>query len=472
MAAALRAGDVVSEVQIDAVVDDAVATWRAANRGRELPAPIGGKPPREWEAILDLMYHSTADYSQREALAIALMETLGYTPLRMTVGSDGRLAVYAAPKETERDDRFEPFVWVHRITLDFRDGKAQERSRKWTALQEADASEKVLREWPEACVWFTLRKTTYSNLHAKREALSAFGPVEERVAPLMGTLTGEAFEALFSEWDAVRRAVNAKERYVTNLSLCLPMGLVEDGYGEKYMVSLLAEDAHAVLHDIAPDDGARTRVHAAFMALYGNQERGEHRFQETLGRRGNRWSLVSMAFDPTPKPRIFITASQHYGDIRRERVDPTIDAYFPEWVPSKGKKASYFADGVRREDGSFRFDEILGLKFPDGYGPYNIVHAAAKPAGKGGKLSYPVMIDASKKPLDHKRAMEWEGTQVSWTSGTNTVATLDDVSAYVRERAGQSGMRAVHHGKLRDAPVPPEGVERWYLLPKEREGEE
>lgn len=461
MAKALRDGKVVAETDIPGVVDSAVAAWRAANRGRPLPKSDGKLPPAQWKAILDLMFHSAVGSDEREAMAIALLEGKGYAPLRFAAGGDGRVAIYAAPLESERDDRIEPFAWVHRIVLDFKDGEAKERTRKWVTLPGADASEKVLREWDTAKNWVDL-KSDYASPVAKTTALAAFTPVDARIGPYLSKMSHEAFDRIVAEWDAERARMSKKAKGVVNPDLCLPLGIVVDRYGEKYTAALLVNNPHALFHEIAPDEGAKVRLREAFYSVFGERSRGITRFNEAITR-GHKWSLVSMAVDPKAKPHSFITSRDHYGDIRWGRVDPTMDGVFAEWVAKKGDRSAYFAEGLRREDGSFRLDDMLGLGYPEGYGPFHTAFVAAH-ATKGVEIAYGVWVEASKNKIDNSRPMEWDGKEVGWSSMSNTLATMEDVNEYVAMRALEKELVAKHHSELHDAPRPPEGVDRWYLI--------
>jgi hypothetical protein len=142
---AIIEGKVAEEERVESIVDEAVIAWRAANRGKALPKPTGTMPPPQWKALLDIMYHVANGAEESVEQVEAQVRGEGYEPLRIAVAGDGRIVAYAAPKADERDDRFEPHIWVHRIVFGAVKGKLTEKSRKWALLLEADASEKTVR---------------------------------------------------------------------------------------------------------------------------------------------------------------------------------------------------------------------------------------------------------------------------------------------------------------------------------------
>lgn len=470
MAKALRDGNVVGEPEIDTVVDNAVAAWRAANKGRELPKTTSGKlPPAQWQSLLDLMFNSARGLGQRADMAKALLAEKGMQPLRIAVGGDGRIAVYAAPLPSERDDRLEPHAWVHRIVMDFRNGKANVRTDKWAKLLTATASENTLEEWEAAKEWADL-PSRFASFEAKKSTLSAFTPIRERLEPLMRTATREAFEALFAQWQETAKALGRTSKYVFNLGILLPLGIVTRGNKEVRTICIVAEQAHGVLHHIAPDDEARTRVRHAFVSGHWDRKRADREMERAIDKAPS-WTLVHRDFDGKANPVAFVdTMRPNYSEIRAiDSADPLFAPAFADWFRRDRERPHWFAEGVLDDDGTLMIDDLLSLKRPEGYGPYYVVRVSAR--DKNGHFHrFGRWIDVAKDKSVLGRfpseflPKDWKDREVSWSSSQSVVATLEQAQETLAREAKADGFSLKHHSELPEAPQPSEGTERWFLV--------
>lgn len=465
MAQAMRDGKVVEEAAIPAAVNEAVAAWRAANRGKPLPRPQGNLPPQGWKSLLDLMFHSARGEGEMPAMAEAMLAGTGMEPLRLSVAGDGRVVLYASPAAGSRDDRIEPHIWVHRINLEFKDGQATERSRKWARLQAKDATEKLLKEWAGATEWFGLGGN-WATPEAKSAALSAFTEIEKRIA-MLSTKDEGVFEELFSAWKTVRDDINGKAKYVQNVSLYLPIGIAKDRYGEAVTFALCIDKAHEALAAIAPDEAAQTRLLDKFVSIYGKPERGAELFRQALAA-PREWRIVTISSDLKVKPFMMLEENSDYGDIRSDRrVDPLMAPAFKQWRERKESGSWWFADGILDGDGSFRIDEILGLRRPEGYGPYHMFEVTVSD-GDGKDVEFGRFTDIS---MDRSRRMGSDAAPEAFKGGdfrfggySFTVATMADAEARVAKRAEEAGLVARRASEMPDGLDAGEGVDRWFFV--------
>ncbi|WP_082981286.1 hypothetical protein [Morganella psychrotolerans] len=149
--AALVVGRVGNEADHDAVIDKTVMAWRAANRGAPLAEALADNA--QWENLLGMM----------DMIACRGMNMLPQiedfacenktAPLRLIVNTNGKLSLYVAPRDDERDDRLEPHIWVQRINFNLTKTGIKEASRSWVTLIASNVAETTIYEWPEADAW-------------------------------------------------------------------------------------------------------------------------------------------------------------------------------------------------------------------------------------------------------------------------------------------------------------------------------
>lgn len=140
--AALVVGRVGNEADHDAVIDKTVMAWRAANRGAPLAEALADNA--QWENLLGMM----------DMIACRGMNMLPQiedfacenktAPLRLIVNTNGKLSLYVAPRDDERDDRLEPHIWVQRINFNLTKTGIKEASRSWVTLIASNVAETTI----------------------------------------------------------------------------------------------------------------------------------------------------------------------------------------------------------------------------------------------------------------------------------------------------------------------------------------
>lgn len=464
MKQALLDGKVASEGEADEVVDVAVSAWRAANRGKPLPAFDGDKAPKQWRGILDQMFVVARGADQRASTAEAFLAALGLQPLRLAVSGDGRIVAYAAPKTEERDDRFEPHCSVHRIALDFKGNAATERRRRWVRLLRSDAKENVLKEWENANDWFDI-ESSFASLAAKQAMLAQFTKLRPRIGMFAGKLGHEDFEALFLEWEKAREELTEEAGRTVSPGVAFPFAMVMDRDRDLKILAVGVEHFFALLFKLAPTEEAAERVRQSYLAHYAVRSHAEEMFRNRV-RGAVAWQVYSFNLDDVkPGETLHFDGWKHeYKTIARIRnVDPLLGPA-TEAALKDARIVHYCPD--LSEAGPGVIDEILSIRRPDGYGPYRIETVRLTKNMSDETPRFGRFIDCAhadlKESMRGERPPEWENH--GEFSSSTTVATEADRNAYVHRVAAEEGGRAVLSTELPGAPQPAKGVDRWFII--------
>ncbi|MBY3158387.1 hypothetical protein HFO56_39500 [Rhizobium laguerreae] len=466
MKQAILEGQVAGEAEADGVVDVAVAAWRAANRGKPLPTFEGDKAPKQWKGILDQMFVVARGAEDRIEKAETFLRDQDLLPLRLTVSGDGRIVAYAAPRQEERDDRFETHCSVHRIALDFKNGMAKERGRRWARLVRSDAKENVLKEWDAADEWFDV-KSNFMSLSAKQGMLAQFTDLRPRISKFAGRLGQEDFEVLFAQWEKTRDELSNVEMRPISPGVAYPFAIVKERDGDLKILAVGVEHMFALLFKLAPDEEDAARVRRSYVSRYSVRSHAEDVFRNlAVGDAKVAWQVYS--FDPKDVKSegvVFFDGWAHeYKSIARVRgVDPLLGPTTEAWL-KKAKTVFYSPDMA--EGGAALLDDILAITRPDDYGPYRIETVRVSKKQSDEPAPFGRFLDTAHASLkDAMRSADppmWEGYGM-FISGT-TVATRTERDRYMAKRAEEEGGRLVHHTELPDAPKPTEGVDRWYIV--------
>jgi hypothetical protein len=462
MKQALIDGKVADESDIDGIVDTAVTAWRAANRGKPLPVFEGSKAPKEWKGILDQMFVVARGADERIEKAEAFLAARNLTPLRLTVSGDGRIVAYAAPKEDERDDRFEPHCSVHRIAIDFKKGEAKERSRRWTRMLRSDGKENVLKEWEAAKGWFDL-PSSFMSLSAKQTMLAQFTDLSPRIERFSRKLERDAFEALFSDWETQGKDVD-------NAGIAFPFALVKTQYGELKIMSVGIDRMFVLLSKLAPSAEDAERVRNAYLRRYSVKTHAANVFDNYLARHhGLDWQVYG--FDPkdvkTEGVVYFDGWAHDYKTVARVRgVDPLLGPATEKWL--KSAKSVYYSPDMAAMGMSF-LDETLGISRPDDYGPYRIETVRVSKRQSDEAVPFNVFVDTAHEDVGNAMREARDARPSVWgdirmTSVSTTAASKTARDRYIAEKARDEGGRLVHHSQLPEAPQPIDGVDRWYIV--------
>ncbi|MCZ7860911.1 hypothetical protein O9X98_05795 [Agrobacterium salinitolerans] len=464
MKQALLDGRVVDAEDADDVVDVAVAAWRAANRGKALPTFSSGKAPKQWQGILDQMFVVARGADERVEKAEAFLAERDLQPLRLTVSGDGRIVAYAAPKPEERDDRFEAHCSVHRIALEFKGGAIKEKGRRWFRMIQSDAKENVLKEWDAAKEWFDIR-SSFMSLSAKQTTLAQFTDLRPRIEMLSDKLDRETFEAMFIAWENAREELTEQAGRTASPSLGYPFAMVKDRDGNLKIMAVGVEHLSALLFKQAPTEEDGERVRQSYLAHYAVRSHASDVFNNQV-RRKLSWRVYGL--DPKDvkmgETYFFDSWKNEYKAIARTRdVDPLLGPAI-ETALETAMRVHLSPDLAER--GMSLIDEALRIQRPEGYGPYRVEQVRMTKSRSNEPARFGRFVDSAHADLKDKErrqnAPEWEG--YGEFSSSRNVATEGDRDAYIKALAKEEGGRAIPSTELPEAPQPPEGVRRWYII--------
>lgn len=461
LAEALSSGRAVDAADINTIIDAAIAVWRADHRGAALPPLEKQKSSKEWKGLLDLMYHmgnsTEAAISSIEGWANAE----GLNPLRLTLNSSGKFVLYVEPLQQERDDRLEPFAWVKMLVVEPSGSGVSAKPGKWVVLRAADASEQTLKEWPAADSWISA-SSTFSNPNAKTAALSAFDTAADQLKAFSAPLEPAFFDDLYATWRSVRQASSKKR--VNNPSFAIPFALRKSMEGTA-VICAFHDYPHAILHELAPDDARRDLVRNTFIDLYADKLHASNRFKEDL-LRAKLWE-IRVTEDKAARRGgyVILEETRNYYSAGRSysgrRVDPLLQPDIDKMM-KEANTSFYFGSGMISETDRILLDDHLGLRRPEGYGPFKTYVTTAH----DGKDETPsIFFDVHLHESGKEGLERLPGRPFVKTSSIGDIAaTMEEAMRRLDNEAKTRGRRAVPASEVPDLEQPPEGVQRWYLV--------
>jgi hypothetical protein len=491
MADALAVGNIAHGDEADAIVQQAVIAWRAANRGKALPRWEGNSAPAAWKSLLDQMFMLAGEGKRRIDDVAAFVRGLGYEPLRLVLSGGAKLMVYAAPTAEERDDRLEPHPWVHCITVE--KGKATyiEKSRRWSLLSKSVASETTLHQWDAAQSWVG-KDTGFASYERKQEMLAKADQFKNVIAPFTSTMTEEVFHHQFTWWKLMRRHINLRSQHVENPYLLIPFGVVYSARAKRARYLCLASFCpHAVLYQLAPSDEARNKLRSEFIDSYRYRDMALERFNE--GVEGSKWWILEV--DPATLqspyfPFVESFGSDYYNVGRAEEIEPLLGPQLAQYIAKKANGVSeWLTDGVQGEQGELLLDRILNLSIPQDFKRMKVVHVTLRKKDDAEDIPFGEWYDVLPREADSEeedngrgfglghdlthrlvRSEESKRTvqQSGWSAGGFDSASPEKArDALCRDAVKRHGkaFRVALSTEFPTAPQPPEGIERWYVVP-------
>lgn len=304
---------------VDAKVTESVRAWRADRRGAPLPALDDKK------ALTGLLDHLFAQDERVSQQLVAWVEAYvaeqGLTPLKVALNGRSALSLYVEVPPEERSDRLVAWGWVRRLRMKALKTKLQVTSSRLVWLrEEADASEKVLKEWPELEGW---RQDCAEP--AKPKAIDQYCEVVRMSLPgAREVFTGEglgipepAFERLLDDMETVMRGGG---KMVKDPSLAIPVAAYApptSRHGVTPSHVMMYAPAEQWLHHFA-DAEQRQRLRQRFLGVYARPEAHVERFDQPFS------------------PRL--------GMVRARKVPGhVIECRWDYLGPSKGKKEAWSA---------------------------------------------------------------------------------------------------------------------------------
>ncbi len=363
--AALVVGRVGNEADHDAVIDKTVMAWRAANRGAPLAEALADNA--QWENLLGMM----------DMIACRGMNMLPQiedfacenktAPLRLIVNTNGKLSLYVAPRDDERDDRLEPHIWVQRINFNLTKTGIKEASRSWVTLIASNVAETTIYEWPEADAWKNLN-AAFGNFEEKQEAFSfvesgagdlqRLNPTNQRRLAELSHLWKEAYY----EMNYVRDTGGQ----VQVPALLIPIGIRIEGSEWNYVyVGSISRSAHCI-YQLLESESTNNSLAEMYASFYKNPE---GRIHELRSKSADLWMFASKEM---PDVNMFSTNK----DLKYSGLDYAMNTnsvseihsfdvrwhYAEAYVshPHRSKSILWLADSLRDESGRVMIDTLLG----------------------------------------------------------------------------------------------------------------
>lgn len=461
LAKALEDGGIATGEEARAIIQQTVIAWRATNRGKPLPQFENGEAPVAWKSLLDQMFMLAGQGKKQVEGVEDYLQSLGLSPLRLVLTGGAKLAVYAAPCEDDLDNRIDPHVWVHRITLESGKTRFIEKSRCWANLPKALASETTLHQWPEAEDWAG-KESVFPSYERKQEVFAAIDGYRGRLQTLSTPMDADAFAGEFSQWDSLRRQLLRGGRYVHEPAIAVPIGLVYYSRSKELCyLCVAANRPHGLLARLAPDEEACNRLRETFVRVYADKEGARETFHSDE-ENPYPWSIIETSISLKDVHQHNYFHSQLGVSESRASGQSSDQPLFAHWYPKWTKEAErcnarfWFADGVVSDDGDLILDSILGNHLPDDYAPVNVISVDviegfedrnSKPC-KGWYDICPVGTDFSSLKPDGYFHLSYS---------THTALSPADAIAYIERMAASHG-----HTLLKTTEAP-EGVERWVI---------
>lgn len=480
LAQALADGNVADPSERESIIGQVVIAWRAANRGKPLPRFEGGSAPAAWKSLLDQMYMLAGEGKRRLSEVEDFVREIALSPLRMVLSGGAKLVVYAAPRPEECDDRLERHAWVHRITVERGKTKYCEKSRRWASLPQHTASETTLHQWEGADDWAS-RASAFPSYERKAEVMAKAGAFAALLKPFKTTMSDGEHAVQLEDWCGVRSAILDNSKYVQNPSIAIPFGVVY--YPRSKQLRYLCvgvHRAHALLARLAPSDEAMARVRASFIKPFANKGHASSRFDEALSNEA--WSLIGTPLALADNRHgVYVHSGIGIGveEVHGKEHSPLLADWFDNWrANSKDHARFWVADGALDANGRLTLDALLGIELPEGYEPVRVreiklssseslpkyhhwldLCPGAQPPGEDGSHWSAYRDNEIKQLVDSVRPQGHSG----YHSSHRVFLTRQDARAAIMGWVS-TPHRVVPAADLADAPKPPEGYERWFVL--------
>ena len=492
LAQALVDGNIAAPDERENIINQAVIAWRAANRGKPLPAFHNGEAPASWRSLLDQMYMLAGEGQRKVAEIEAFVHSLGYQPLRLVLSGAAKLVVYAAPSADECDDRLEPHAWVHRITVEKGKTKYLEKVRRWVSLPKQAASETTLHQWEGATEWCD-RQSAFPSFERKADMMAKAGVFKTLLKAFVEPMSQSEFLLQLQEWYDLRERILLSSKYVLNPSISIPFGLIYyKNTKEFHFLCIGYRHAHALLYRMAPDDSARETIRNAYIKPYDRKEKGRSNFGNALAEKAS-WQLEEATIslmDAGGFGYIYPDKELRTSTLSgKKNHNPLLSDWLSNWRKGIEKYANvWFAEGVFDGNEHLVLDDLVGNKLPDDYAPVKMYEITLRSRSGEVVPKYPEWFDIfhiddfggnkqeslmslveDYKPKDLAASSDPEGvfitqTQVFTLSSPREARERIDNQLSQRYAINDVIYRAIKSTELADAPQPPKGVERWFVV--------
>ncbi|ENY6785823.1 hypothetical protein ACF1CY_003312 [Providencia rettgeri] len=472
--AALVVGRVGNEADHDTVIDKTVMAWRAANRGAPLAEAMADKA--QWENLLGVMDMIACRGMNMLPQIVDFARIIKAAPLRLIVNTNGKLSLYVAPTDGERDDRLEPHIWVQRINFNLTKTGIKEGSRSWVKLNASNVAETTIFEWPEAEAWKNLN-AAFGSYEEKQEAFSfvesragdlhRLNPANQRRLAEMSHLWKEAYYEM--------NYVHETGGQVQVPALMIPIGIRIEGSEWNFVyVGSISRSVHCI-YQLLESESAKNGLAEMYASFYKHPE---GRIKELSTKAADMWMFSSKEM---PDVNMFSTNK----DLQYSGLDYSLNSnsvseihsfdvrwrYAQEYVshPHRSKSTLWLAESLLDECGRPIIDTLLGSPHLHQDDPVDVIEVTlpqryddpnkAKIAKTKAPFNHAHWFDICPVGYNENQCLEGIIAPVK-TFTRMTFANKELALHYIFAR--NSEVRKYQTGYFSEVEVPlPEGVTRW-----------
>ncbi|KPM97487.1 hypothetical protein [Vibrio alginolyticus] len=255
---AVEEAGVVSGTKALAIIDAAVKLWRGANPSKDIVSTLGDT--KMFNSILDCVHRITNINSTPKEQILETVRQTGVEPIRLSVDSKGRYVVYTKPKESEKDDRIEPFYWVGRQLVKPNKAGFTLNAKTWKGLKRDVSGEKNLWSIEDVSPFIAPKKVKFTTPKAKKQFFESLDSASAGHS-MLKTLMADNIGAPCPDGSKIREQIieeyydsGDKSGHLSSPYLLIPIGYKSSDYG--LQVIYVGGDAAKIVASVATDDVA------------------------------------------------------------------------------------------------------------------------------------------------------------------------------------------------------------------------
>lgn len=370
LASALLQGKIVtSHTEALDIVNRAVISWRATNRGLELPSVTRlQEAGKQWKELLELMYQLAGNAERQLDSILAFCEQNGLRVLRVVIGARSKLQVYAEPSVAELDDRVEPFNWVHKITLKSSRKGISEASRKWVAMPKTEPSETILFENKEQVSQWVNKKSAFKSPAQKVAVLAIPELFKARTKRILNAEKKPDRTEILSQRFLAKRELISPIGRVRTPSLVLPFATFVNASNEIRYVCAVCETVPALLLSKL-EGGAAQEFTESFTSPFANKASARNRLKNPVV-----WTLDTFyPYELDFENEFFFDLTGRWsGSLSdaKPKADKSLDKWFENAVQTSNRLSAsiYLPTDVGTKD-RLNIDTLFNIVRPVNFDP-------------------------------------------------------------------------------------------------------
>ena len=266
---------------LDAVVVEAMAVARAAQRGSRVPGKGTPAFRRFVNAARNIVHARLADNSMRVEAIRTWAQENRREPLRLVLSGRDKWWLYLAPLPEEHDARLGKPFHVTKAQVRF-EGSSPVVTIEGRERLKAQAGELIVHDWPQARRWCGEKPLFGLSYRQAREVLDLLVDESDKAA-------GDDLEQVAEK--AITHMRNSPGRLVSRMMMAVPVGTSIDCNGKPWIV-VMSTDALEYLYTVLPEPWQHT-IKEQTRRIYAKPQ---HRL-DRLGQ--SKWSLSLLTLNRT-----------------------------------------------------------------------------------------------------------------------------------------------------------------------------